>query len=49
MKKKLGQTIFWKRFKIAPVLLALTLYHFFLSMYLSLVKQVRKSLIFPGG
>jgi small-conductance mechanosensitive channel len=49
MKKRLDRSIFWKRFMVAPILLVLMLYHFFLSMYLFLAKHVRKSLLFPGG
>ncbi len=49
MNEKSSPPIARKRLAIAPVLLALVVYHFFLALYLSFVKQVRKSLLFPGG
>ncbi|MFH1800252.1 MAG: hypothetical protein ABH891_05355 [Candidatus Omnitrophota bacterium] len=49
MNKRPSRSISWKRCLAVPVLLVLMVYHFLLAMYLSLVKQIRKSLLFPGG
>lgn len=39
----------WKRIPKLPFLLALFSYHFFLSVYLRIVKMLRKTVMFPGG
>lgn len=39
----------WRRILNMPVVIFLLIYHFSLSIYLYIIKQIRKTVMFPGG